>query len=138
MVKPVTLSGEPAPEGKMLQMFGWGTPFSLTGSRELLTGGITVLHRESCPQNLNNRFCAGPSFFGGCQGDDGGAVVLNASLFGLIDFRTAEYCSGTYPGHLYIKTTDYNEWIKEVINSSTTITTSFLLFSLVGFVKLFV
>lgn len=111
-----------------LQIFGWGTPNNNNASRELQTGGITVVERNICPQNFIDRFCAGPSFFGGCQGDDGGAVYGNRTIFGLIDYRGSNYCDEQPPGHLYINIAEYQEWINEVVNGTTKPVLSLLLF----------
>lgn len=101
------------------QIFGWGTPLTYNGTRELLTGRIVVVDRETCPQTFNNRFCAGPMNFGGCQGDDGGAVVTNSLLYGLVDYRSSMYCEETQPAHLYVDIVPYRAWIQHTINSST-------------------
>lgn len=86
------------------------------GPRELLTGRITVVNRTQCPETFVNRFCAGPSFFGGCQGDDGGAVIANGLLYGLIDYRSAEYCLDTNPVHLYVDVAGtHREWIETTV-----------------------
>lgn len=70
--------------------------------------------------NIPNRICAGPDFISGCSGDDGGPVICNNRLFGLIDFTDAHYCSQTVAGRHtpYINIPDYHEWIVETIAAS--------------------
>lgn len=85
------------------------------GPRELLAGNISIVSSEVCPGNMQNRFCAGPDFVSGCAGDDGGPVVCNGLLYGLIDFTEAHHCGNAVPGRhtAYINIADYFDWITE-------------------------
>lgn len=110
--------------GQNLQVFGWGTPLVTDGPRELLTGRITVVNRTECSETFAvNRFCAGPSFYGGCQGDDGGAVIANGKLYGLVDYRSSEYCLNTIPAHLFVDVVAHREWIETTVFGASQTTT---------------
>lgn len=101
----------------------WMTNFQMHGSRELLAGNITTVNSEMCPGNMQNRFCAGPDFVSGCAGDDGGPVVCNGLLYGLIDFTEAHHCGNNVPGRhtAYINIADYFDWITEHLPPTTPI-----------------
>lgn len=119
------------------------------GPRELLSGNITIVNSEVCPGNMENRFCAGPDFVSGCAGDDGGPVVCNGQLYGLIDFTEIHHCGNAAPGRhtAYINIADYYEWIMEHLpptpiedgNSGVTqmIFSSAMLISAVAVLKMF-
>ena len=79
-----------------------------------MTGNINIVNSNLCG-NLPNRICAGPDYVSGCPGDDGGPVVCNGILSGLIDFTDANYCSNTVAGRHtpYINIADYYAWIVE-------------------------
>lgn len=136
-VKSVKIGDETVEESQKLQIFGWGTPLIGDGQKEIQTGGITVLDRNICTEASINRFCAGPSFYGGCEGDDGGAVTVNNKLYGLIDYRLPGYCTETHPAHLYVDVAAYREWILETINFGTKSTASILLIALATVLLLF-
>ena len=101
--------------GEHLQIFGWGTPLVDDGPRELLTGRITIVNRTHCPESFINRFCAGPNYYGGCQGDDGGAVIAKGLLYGLIDYRSSDYCLTTETPHLFVDIVEHREWIETTV-----------------------
>lgn len=121
----------------------------INGHRELQTGRITVLNRTSCPQDFTKRFCAGPSYFGGCQGDDGGAAVAEGLLYGLVDYRSDSYCVGQSisPTHLYVDVVSHRDWIEAtVFGTSTTSTTlagssktasAFLIFVVISILQIY-
>jgi hypothetical protein len=54
-------------------------------------------------------------------GDDGGPVVCDNLLFGLIDFTTNNYCNTSVPGRHtpYINIADYHEWIMQHLITDT-------------------
>lgn len=131
-IKSVKIGEESVEESKKLQIFGWGTPLIGDSQKELQTGGITVLDRNICTEASVNRFCAGPSFYGGCEGDDGGAVIADSKLYGLIDYRPPSYCTETHPAHLYVDVSVYREWIVETINFGTQSTASVLLIAFIA------
>lgn len=106
-------------QGQKFLIFGWGDPFINKGNLAIQAGQITTVNRDICHAKLVNRFCASPDFFGGCKGYDGGAVVDNKTLFGLIDYRSDDYCNESLDGHLYIDITKYNEWIDEIISTTS-------------------
>lgn len=135
-ISSIPISQTPLETNQHLQIFGWGTPFLSKGPRELHTGRVTVVDRDVCSETLEKRFCAGPSYYGGCQGDDGGAAIFNKTLAGLIDYRSAEYCSNDRPGHLYINLEEYREWIEDTVNSSTMTSASILLIVMASLVSL--
>lgn len=120
------MSERSAAIGENLQTFGWGTPLISNGHRELQTGRVTVLHRTTCPQSFILRFCAGPAFYGGCQGDDGGAVVADGLLYGLVDYRSTTYCTAesTPPTHLYVDVFEHRDWILTTFNGDLTPSTT--------------
>lgn len=122
-IVPIKIADKRAAVNDHLQIFGWGSPLTNSSNRELQTGRITVLDRSVCSIDFTNRFCAGPSYFGGCQGEDGGAVASSGQLYGLIDYRSSQYCSETRAAHLYVDVFDYREWIASVIGDSTETTT---------------
>lgn len=82
------------------------------GPRELLAGNINIVSNNICG-NRPNQICAGPDFISGCAGDDGGPVVCNDRLFGLIDFTDIHYCNNSLPGRhtSYISIANYHDWI---------------------------
>jgi len=133
IINPVNITNTSVAVEEIFQIYGWGAPQTLNGSRELKTGSIKVNERDICPQSHGNRFCAGPTFMGGCQGDDGGAVIANNTLYGLIDYRSADYCREEQPGHLYINVADYSDWIRDTINSSSMLMASLLPMLLAAF-----
>lgn len=90
----------------------------MLGSRELLKSEINVIEREECPVEYLNHFCAGPSHLGGCEGDDGGAVVCDDVLSGLIGWRYEDYCKDTYNAHLYVNLENFREWTVDFTSSS--------------------
>lgn len=110
-IQTIEISKVAVPLGQKLLIFGWGDPFINKANREIQAGQITVVDREICHQTFTDRFCAGPDFFGGCSGFDGGAVVNKNTLFGLIDYRSTDYCDESFQGHLYVDITKYREWI---------------------------
>lgn len=87
----------------------------MNGPRELLTGNIVTVTNDLCTVNMANRFCAGPDYISGCAGDDGGPVVCNNQLVGLIDFTDLNYCNTSSTGRhtAYINIAAYHEWIIE-------------------------
>lgn len=123
-ISSILISHNQVTVGQNLQIFGWGTPLVDDGPRELLTGRITVVNRTECPETFVNRFCAGPSFFGGCQGDDGGAAVSKGLLYGLVDYRSSEYCQTSIPAHLYVDVVAHREWIETTVFGMPLATTS--------------
>jgi len=123
-ISSILISHDPITVGQNLQIYGWGTPLVDDGPRELLTGRITVVNRTECHETFVNRFCAGPRFFGGCQGDDGGAVVSKGLLYGLVDYRSSEYCQSSIPAHLYIDVAAHREWIETIVFGMPLTTTS--------------
>lgn len=131
------IAEEMVEESLKLQIFGWGTPLISDGQKEIQTGGITVLDRNICTEQAVNRFCAGPGFYGGCEGDDGGAAIANSKLYGLIDYRPSSYCTEAHAAHLYVDVTAYREWVIETINFGTKSTASALLIAFVGVLQKF-
>lgn len=87
----------------------------MDGPRELLTGNIVTVNNDLCTGNMANRFCAGPEHVSGCAGDDGGPVVCNNQLVGLIDFTDLSHCNTSSIGrhNAYINIASYHEWIME-------------------------
>lgn len=121
-IYPIKISDDSVVLNQKFLTFGWGTPLANKANREIQTGQVTVLDRNICPQTFNSRFCAGPSFFGGCQGDDGGAVVFNQTLYGLVDYRSSDYCNEAgAEGHLYVDIVEYREWIESTVDRSSMI-----------------
>lgn len=59
--------------------------------------------------------CAGPYYVNGCETDDGSPLVCNNKLYGLIDYRSTEYCSMIMTNRLgtYIDLSEFHEWIAE-------------------------
>lgn len=129
----IKISDTSAKLNQTFQIFGWGTPLVNNGSRELLTGRIKIVDREACPQQLIHRFCAGPSYYGGCQGDEGGAVVNSSILYGLVDYRSSEYCEEEKPAHLYVDVVGYRDWIEHTINVGTNHVFNILLLAVAAF-----
>lgn len=120
-IAPIGISDAVIPTNMNCEIYGWGLPLSISGPRELLTGNIVTVDNGLCSGNMANRFCAGPDFISGCAGDDGGPVVCNNQLVGLIDFTDLTYCNTTSAGrhHAYINIADYSEWINEHISATT-------------------
>lgn len=84
-----------------------------------MLGNITIANNGLCG-NLANRICAGPDFISGCAGDDGGPVVCDDRLYGLIDLTHVSYCNATFAGRhtSYINIADYYEWIVATMASA--------------------
>lgn len=97
------------------------------GSNDLLKGDIIVIDKSECIFTYKNHFCAGPDFIGGCEGDDGGAVVCDGMLFGLVGWRYEDYCQETYNAHMYVDIAPFHQWIYAVTSKSDRIFSSFAL-----------
>ena len=95
------------------------------GSKELMRGSVNVVNMNLC-SNLTNRICAGQDNIHGCPGDDGGPFICNDKVFGLIDFKPTDHCEkdnlDKYEN--YINVADYYKWIMEVIETTSTNTTT--------------
>lgn len=90
-----------------------------------MTGRVNVVNISLCFDYIN-RICTGPDHIRGCPGDDGGPLVCNNVVYGLIDFKNGNHCEldsfGRY--EYYIRLADYYTWIQEVIATSTPTTTT--------------
>ncbi|CAO1383660.1 unnamed protein product [Diamesa tonsa] len=119
-VNPISISNSNIPLGSSCDIMGWGTVFSGNGSRELMTGRVNVVDISLC-NNVPNRICAGPDYIRGCPGDDGGPLVCNNVVYGLIDFKNGNHCELDSQGRYeyYIRIADYHTWIMQVISTLT-------------------
>jgi hypothetical protein len=101
-----------------LDIFGWGTPLVNNSNNELQTSQVTVVDRQICTQTFNKRFCASSSF-GGCKGDDGGAVTVDNTLYGLIDYKSDSYCETTRENHLFVDISEHRKWIQDIVEGNS-------------------
>lgn len=140
--------------GTTCTYYGWGLPKSvsfsesrlfnlknlillqLSGPTELLKGDIEVVDASECSENYHNHFCAGPSHIGGCEGDDGGAVVCGDILHGLVGWRYEGYCSETIKAHSYVDLSSIKEWIVTITNDSGKLHSSIMFAVVAGVVTL--
>ncbi|XP_059475915.1 clotting factor B-like [Neocloeon triangulifer] len=136
-IQPVCLppSGLRILDGAIATIAGWGdTAFGGEKSDVLLEVGVQIIPNERCtkaysssrlmfnyPQGItSNLLCAGDTEKGGkdaCKGDSGGPLVMREgnvhTLIGVVS--TGVGCgSRTYPG-LYVRVSNYTEWILNVI-----------------------
>lgn len=86
---------------------------------------MEIEKKEKCdiPSNkiTSSTICAGPYYVNGCETDDGFPLVCNGKVQGLIDFRSAEYCSMIIINRLgtYVDLSEFHEWIGEHSTSGT-------------------
>jgi len=92
----------------------------LDQSPHLLTGSVEITEREKCNVNALNKItsttlCAGPFNVNACKSDEGGPLLCNNVLYGLIDYRAADYCHASHTNLLgtYNDLSSFNEWISE-------------------------
>ncbi|XP_065341265.1 clotting factor G beta subunit-like [Cloeon dipterum] len=123
-------------EGAIATVSGWGdTAWGEDRSNVLLEVGVPIIPNSQCtkyfasrtiaklnyPQGItNNLLCAGDTEEGGkdaCKGDSGGPLVMREgnvhNLIGIVS--TGVGCgSKNFPG-VYVRISNYTEWIKNVI-----------------------
>lgn len=93
--------------------------FQFGGAPHLLSGDVVIENRDECDVVSNKvtstTLCAGPYFVNGCETDDGSPLVCNGKLYGLIDFRSDEYCSKIIMNRLgtYVDISQFHDWIQE-------------------------
>ena len=65
----------------------------------------------------DDRICAGPDHVRACQYDDGGPLICDGTLFGLIDYKTPDHCANVRTGHHdhYINIASFHSWILSVV-----------------------
>ncbi|CAO1383641.1 unnamed protein product [Diamesa tonsa] len=124
-VSPVSISNTTISLGSKCDIMGWATPFSSNGTKELMKGSVNVVNTSLC-FDFANRVCAGPDNIRGCPGDDGGPLICNNKVYGLIDFKNIDHCKVDNRGRYeyYINVADYYKWIMEVIGTTTNTTTT--------------
>lgn len=130
---PYAAQDEPVPVGKLARVSGWGVtvephnpdgiPF--TFASQLHSTQVKVLSNSKCNQMMKGSrngssvsdqiICTGSSGQGGvCSGDEGGALVVDGILFGIVS--ATEGC--TRPNFLATNTrvSSYADWINSVLN----------------------
>lgn len=84
-------------------------------------GNVTIVNNSLCTDVTMNadRICAGPDHIRACQYDDGGPLICNLTLFGLIDFKTPDHCTNVRTGQHdhYINIASYHSWIMSIVPS---------------------
>lgn len=85
----------------------------------MLSGDVDIEPTEKCVADSNkitsSTLCAGPYMVNGCETDDGSPLVCRNKLYGLIDYRSPDYCSQTIINRLgtYVDLSQFNDWIIE-------------------------
>ena len=90
-----------------------------------MTGRVTVVNTSLCFDYIN-RICAGPDYIRGCPGDDGGPLVCNNVVYGLIDFKNGNHCELESTGRYeyYVRIADHHTWIMQYVAAMLPTTTT--------------
>lgn len=84
-----------------------------------IMGNVTIISNNLCTEDVmtDGRICAGPDYIRACQYDDGGPLICNGTLFGLIDYKTSDHCASVRSGQYdhYINIATYHSWITSVL-----------------------
>jgi hypothetical protein len=111
----------PIPHTKC-KIYGWSLTTRGERSPHLLSGDVEIEDISACDTTTNKitstTICAGPYHVNGCETDDGGPVICNNKVVGLIDYRPEGYCSRIITNRLgtYVDIAAYHDWI--IDNSS--------------------
>lgn len=80
---------------------------------------VIIINNTLCTEvTMNNsRICAGPDHVRACQYDDGGPLICNGTLFGLIDYKAPDHCTNVRAGKHdhYINIASFHSWIMSVV-----------------------
>ncbi|XP_035687370.1 trypsin-1-like [Branchiostoma floridae] len=124
-VSPASLSTSMVSAGTRVTVTGWGLTASTghTLSDRLQEVSVYTIYQSVCngPDAYDGlvspkEFCAGYMEGGrdACQGDSGGPLVKSGVLYGVVSWGRG--CAmPNYPG-VYIKVTEYTDWINSYIN----------------------
>ncbi|CAO1360598.1 unnamed protein product [Diamesa hyperborea] len=139
------ISSVTATVGSQCAVMGWAR--GRLNESIFIWGNVTIINNTLCTDITMNegRVCAGPDFIRACQYDDGGPLICNGSLFGLIDYKTSDHCTNVRTGQHdhYINIATYHSWIMSVLPIPVTDTANhtfisyLLILIIVGVLKYF-
>lgn len=107
----------PPVKGTKCKIYGWSLTTRGEESPHLLSGDVEIEDVNECDTTMNKitttTICAGPYQVNGCETDDGGPLICNGKVFGLIDYRHDGFCSRIYTNRLgtYVDISQYHDWI---------------------------
>lgn len=114
--------GAPTADGSIATVTGWGRmhEHSELLSYNLHVVSVKIISNERCKKVHRNRLsgdmlCAGITETGGgdsCIGDNGGPLVVNGVLHGLVSWGTG--CGKPHNPRVYVRVSSFTNWIKSV------------------------
>ncbi|CAO1306208.1 unnamed protein product [Diamesa serratosioi] len=103
--------------GSQCFIMGWQPTFS--NESMFNTGSVTIMNNALCTDVTmdESRICAGPDHIRACQYDDGGPLVCNETLFGLIGYKAPDHCVSVRSGQYehYVNIAMYRSWIISIV-----------------------
>ncbi|XP_066144714.1 uncharacterized protein [Euwallacea fornicatus] len=126
-ISPVTMaSGTDTYSGLISRVLGWGKTTYGSLSDVLRYVDAPVITNEQCSSYseytsyiVNHHLCTeGNGTVGSCNGDSGGALLVNGVQVGIVSFGV-EDCTASLPS-VYTRVTDFNDWVYAQVAAHTT------------------
>ncbi|KAG5676492.1 hypothetical protein PVAND_006323 [Polypedilum vanderplanki] len=114
-IQPIALSQNSPIVGDECEIFGFGQARSLTAPSQMLVGKIEIYDISACHHENRESMICSNSNTSPCNGDEGGPVVCNHHVSGIIDYFDFNHCriDVEIRRTTYMNVADYRNWIEE-------------------------